>query len=46
MAVTPRLAEGLDRGGDQHRFELIPRAGHFLCDTHANVVADRVRAFL
>jgi pimeloyl-ACP methyl ester carboxylesterase len=46
MAVTPRLAEGLDRGGDRLRFELIPRAGHFVCDTHAHVVADRIRSFL
>jgi pimeloyl-ACP methyl ester carboxylesterase len=46
MAVTPRLAEGLDRGGDHLRFELLPRAGHFVCDTHANVVADRVHSFL
>ena len=46
MAVTPRLAEGLDRGGDDLRFELIPRAGHFVCDTHAHVVAERIRSFL
>jgi pimeloyl-ACP methyl ester carboxylesterase len=39
-AVTPRLGEGFDG------FELIPRAGHFLCDTHANVVADRIDSFL
>jgi pimeloyl-ACP methyl ester carboxylesterase len=46
MAVTPRLAEGLDRGGDDLRFELLPGAGHFMCDTHAHVVAERVRSFL
>jgi len=46
MAVTPRLAEGLDRGGDHLRFEVLPRAGHFVCDTHAHVVADRMRSFL
>jgi pimeloyl-ACP methyl ester carboxylesterase len=46
QAVTPRLAEGLDRGGDHLRFELIPRAGHFVCDTHANVVAERIASFL
>jgi pimeloyl-ACP methyl ester carboxylesterase len=45
-AVTPRLAEGLDRGGDHLRFELLPRAGHFVCDTHANVVAERIASFL
>jgi pimeloyl-ACP methyl ester carboxylesterase len=46
MAVTPRLAEGLDRGGEHLRFELLPGAGHFVCDTHANVVADRIASFL
>jgi pimeloyl-ACP methyl ester carboxylesterase len=45
MAVTPRLAEGLERGGEHLRFELLPGAGHFVCDTHANVVADRLRSF-
>jgi pimeloyl-ACP methyl ester carboxylesterase len=40
QAVTPRLGEGFDN------FELIPRAGHFVCDTHAHVVADRIRSFL
>ncbi len=46
MAVTPRLAEGLDRGGEHLRFELLPGAGHFVCDSHANVVADRIASFL
>jgi pimeloyl-ACP methyl ester carboxylesterase len=46
MPVTPRLAEGLDRGGDDLRFELLPGAGHFVCDTHAHVVADRIGSFL
>jgi pimeloyl-ACP methyl ester carboxylesterase len=46
MAVTPRLAEGLDRGGENLRFELVPGAGHFVCDTHAHVVAERIRSFL
>jgi pimeloyl-ACP methyl ester carboxylesterase len=46
IPVTPRLAEGLHRGGDDLRFELVAGAGHYLCDTHAHVVADRVRAFL
>jgi pimeloyl-ACP methyl ester carboxylesterase len=27
-------------------FELIRGAGHFVCDTHANVVAERIRSFL
>ena len=46
IPVTPRLAEGLDRGGDHLRFELLPGAGHYVCDTHANVVAERLRSFL
>jgi pimeloyl-ACP methyl ester carboxylesterase len=46
MAVTPRLAVGLDRGGDATSFELLPGAGHFVCDTHADVVADRIASFL
>ena len=33
-AVTPRLATGLDRGGDDMRTEVVPGAGHFICDTH------------
>jgi pimeloyl-ACP methyl ester carboxylesterase len=46
MAVTPRLAEGLHRGGDDLRFELLPGAGHFVCDTHPQAVAARVRSHL
>ena len=46
IAVTPRLAEGLDRGGDDMRFELLPGAGHFVCDTHPQAVAARVRSHL
>ena len=45
-AVTPRLAAGLERGGDDLRVEILPGAGHFVCDTHAGVVADRLRSFL
>jgi pimeloyl-ACP methyl ester carboxylesterase len=44
--VVPRLAEGLERGGDDMRFESIPGAGHFICDTHADVIAARVRSHL
>jgi pimeloyl-ACP methyl ester carboxylesterase len=40
QAVTPRLGAGMPD------FEVIPDAGHFLCDTHANVVAERIRSFL
>ncbi len=39
-AVTPRLGQGLPN------FEVIRGAGHFVCDTHANVVAERIRSFL
>jgi pimeloyl-ACP methyl ester carboxylesterase len=38
-AVTPRLGAGMPN------FEPIPGAGHFVCDTHAHVVADRIRSF-
>jgi pimeloyl-ACP methyl ester carboxylesterase len=40
QAVTPRLGEGMPN------FEIIPGAGHFLCDTHANVVAEHIRSWL
>jgi len=46
MAVTPKLAAGIERGGDDMRSERIPGAGHFVCDTHAHVVAERLRSFL
>ena len=45
QAVTPQLAPAAPRRRHLH-FEVIPRAGHFVCDTHANVVADRIRSFL
>jgi hypothetical protein len=28
------------------RFEPIPGAGHFVCDTHADLIADRARSHL
>ena len=46
QAVTPRLAAGIEHGGDDMRSEILPGAGHFLCDTHPHVVAERVRSFL
>jgi pimeloyl-ACP methyl ester carboxylesterase len=46
QAVTPTLAAGIEDGGDDMRFEVLPGAGHFVCDTHAPVVAERVRSFL
>ena len=44
--VIPRLAVGLERGGDDMRFEPIRGAGHFICDTHADLIADRARSHL
>ena len=46
VAVAPRPADGLERGGDDMRIELIPGARHFVCDSHAAVVADRARTHL
>jgi pimeloyl-ACP methyl ester carboxylesterase len=46
MAVTPKLAAGLEQGGDDMRTEVVPGAGHFICDTHPGVVAERVRSHL
>lgn len=43
QAVTPKLATGFERGGDDMRFEVVPGAGHFICDTHPQLVAARVR---
>ena len=40
QAVTPRLGRGLEN------FEVIRGAVHFVCDTHAHVVADRIDSFL
>jgi pimeloyl-ACP methyl ester carboxylesterase len=40
QAVTPRLGQGMPN------FEILPGAGHFVCDSHANVVADRIRSWL
>jgi pimeloyl-ACP methyl ester carboxylesterase len=39
QAVTPRLGAGFET------FEVLPGAGHFVCDTHANLVAERIRSF-
>ena len=43
--VTPGLGAGIERGGDDLRFEVLPGAGHFVCDTHAAVLAERLRSF-
>jgi pimeloyl-ACP methyl ester carboxylesterase len=45
QAVPPKLGAGIERGGDDMRFELLPGAGHFVCDTHADVLAERLRSF-
>jgi pimeloyl-ACP methyl ester carboxylesterase len=45
-AVSPRLAAGIEHGGADLRAEIIPGAGHLVCDTHAGVVADRIASFL
>ena len=46
MAVTPKLAVGFERGGEDMRVEIVPGAGHFICDTHPQLVAARVRSHL
>ena len=46
LAVTPKLAEGFERGGEDMRVEIVPGAGHFICDTHPQLVAARVREHL
>jgi pimeloyl-ACP methyl ester carboxylesterase len=46
QAVTPKLAAGIEHGGAEMRSEILPGAGHFMCDTHPHKVAARVRDFL
>jgi pimeloyl-ACP methyl ester carboxylesterase len=46
MAVTPKLAAGFEQGGEDMRTEVLPGAGHFIPDTHPQVVAARVRSHL
>ena len=46
MAVTPKLAAGFEHAGDDMRTEVVPGAGHFICDTHPQLVAARVREHL
>ncbi len=46
MAVTPKLAAGFEHAGDDARTEVVPGAGHFICDTHPQLVAARVREHL
>jgi pimeloyl-ACP methyl ester carboxylesterase len=46
MAVTPKLAAGFEAAGEDLRFEVVPGAGHFICDTHPQLVAASVREHL
>lgn len=46
MAVTPKLATGFEQAGEDMRAEVVPGAGHFICDTHPQLVAARVREHL
>ena len=46
QAVAPTLATGIEHGGADMRSEILPGAGHFVCDTHPREVAARVRSFL
>ena len=45
-AVSPTLIAGLERAGEDMHTEVVPGAGHFICDTHPHVVAARVRSHL
>ena len=46
QAVAPQLTTGFEHAGDDTRIEVVPGAGHFICDTHPQVVAARVREHL
>jgi pimeloyl-ACP methyl ester carboxylesterase len=46
MAVTPELAAGFEHVGADTRTEVVPGAGHFIPDTHPQLVAARVRSHL
>jgi pimeloyl-ACP methyl ester carboxylesterase len=46
IAVTPKLATGLEHAGADMRVEVVPGAAHFICDTHPQLVAARVRSHL
>jgi pimeloyl-ACP methyl ester carboxylesterase len=45
-AVSPALTAGIERGGEDMRSEVVPGAGHFMCDTHPQLLAARVRTHL
>ena len=46
LAVTPKLATGFEHAGEDMRVEVVPDAAHFICDTHPQLVAARVREHL
>jgi pimeloyl-ACP methyl ester carboxylesterase len=46
QAVSPKLTAGIEHGGANMRTEVVPGAGHFMCDTHPQLVAARVRTHL
>jgi len=45
-AVAPKFVAGFEDAGSDMRSEVLTGAGHFLCDTHPQVVAARVRSHL
>ena len=46
IAVTPKLATGFEHARADLRVEVMPGAAHFICDTHSQLVAARVREHL
>ncbi len=46
QAVTPKLSAGFAEAGADVRTEVVPGAGHFICDTHPALIAARVRTHL
>jgi pimeloyl-ACP methyl ester carboxylesterase len=46
LAITPKLATGFEGAGEDMRAEVVEGAGHFICDTHPQLVAARVREHL
>jgi pimeloyl-ACP methyl ester carboxylesterase len=45
-AVRPEILRGYEAYSDDMRIELVPGAGHFLCDAEPQLVAERMMAFL
>jgi pimeloyl-ACP methyl ester carboxylesterase len=46
MAVTTKFTAGFEAGGEDMRTEILEGAGHFIPDTHPQLVAARVRSHL